>query len=328
MHEARYWDKLEDDRVKCRLCPHGCSIAPGKLGICGVRKNVDGKLAAMSYGRVTSVAMDPIEKKPLYHFHPGTRILSVGSYGCNFKCDFCQNYTISQGEAPTREVTSEGLAETARSEGSAGIAYTYNEPSIWHEFVYDTARAFREAGMYNVLVTNGYFETEPLAELLEYVDALNIDIKSIEDDFYKRLCGGRLEPVLRSARQAAERAHVEITHLVIPGENDSPEEFERLAEWIADDLGPETPAHLSAYFPRYKRRNPATDFETLRAARETFREKLKYVYVGNVMADGVSDTSCPRCGARLVTRSGYRVKVEGLADGKCAECGAEVDFVT
>jgi pyruvate formate lyase activating enzyme len=328
MHEARYYDKADEERVQCRLCPHFCRIAPGKRGICGVRENRGGTLAAMSYARLTSIAMDPVEKKPLYHFHPGSPILSVGSFSCNFHCDFCQNYSISQEEAPSQEVGPDRLAEMAEEERSIGIAYTYNEPSIWHEYVCDAARAAVARGLVNVLVTNGFFNPEPLDELLEVVDALNIDIKSMDDDFYKRLCGGRLEPVLRSAEAAAKKAHVEITHLVIPGENDSPDQFERLAAWTADHLGPDTPVHLSAYFPRYKLKRPATDHDVLSRAREALARKMRYVYLGNVAARDGSDTRCAGCGAVLVERSGYSVRLRSLgADGACSKCGARANFV-
>jgi pyruvate formate lyase activating enzyme len=292
-----------------------------------VRVNEGGALYAATYERVTSAAMDPIEKKPLYHFHPGSRILSLGSRGCNFACKFCQNWQISQTDAGTSRLPAAEAVAMAEREGSIGIAYTYNEPLIWFEYVLETAALARERGLVNVLVTNGYVEAEPLAELLPLIDGINMDIKSLRPAFYKDICRGTLEPVLRNAEAAARQTHLEVTTLVIPEHNDSDEELADLASWIADHLGEGTPAHLSAYFPRYQLKAPPTPPETLERAYEIFTRRLRHVYLGNVVGRSGSDTCCHECGARLVARRGYHTQVVGLEDGRCAACGADNNIV-
>lgn len=327
MTEAAYWDPRDDGKVQCRLCPHHCVIADGKRGLCRVRRNRGGTLYSEIYGQVTSVAMDPIEKKPLYHFHPGTRILSLGTRGCNFACAFCQNWSISQAEARTSELSSEAAVELALREGSVGIAYTYNEPVIWFEYVRDTAAIARRHGLANVLVTNGYIEAEPFAELLPLIDGINMDLKSIRPAFYQRLCHGTLEPVQRSAKAAVTQTHLEVTALVIPGHNDTDEELEEMAQWIAGELGPDVPAHLSAYFPRYKLQAPPTPPETLDRAYAIFQQRLRHVYLGNVYGRVGANTDCHACGARLIERRGYATRVVGLREGACAACGADNNIV-
>jgi len=327
MKQAAHWDPRDDGKVHCRLCPHRCVIADGRTGLCGVRVNQAGTLYAATYEQVTSVAMDPIEKKPLYHFHPGSQILSLGSRGCNFACQFCQNWSISQAEARTSRLPAAAAVQMALREGSVGIAYTYNEPLIWFEYVIETATLARAEGLANVLVSNGYIEPEPFAELLPVIDAINMDIKSIRPEFYRTLCGGTLEPVLRNAETAARRVHLEVTTLVIPGHNDTEEEFEELAAWIAGHLGPQVPAHLSAYVPRHKLQAPPTPTETLERAYAIFNNRLDHVYLGNIYARVGSDTVCRQCGATLIARRGYTIRVAGLADGRCASCGADNNIV-
>lgn len=327
MKEARHYEKLDDGRVHCQLCPQDCRIAEGKSGFCRVRHNRGGTLVSLIYGEATSLAVDPIEKKPLYHFHPGAQILSVGTWGCNFRCPFCQNWQISQVQADTRSVRSEDLVALARRESPLGIAYTYNEPFVWYEFVYDTARAMREAGMENVLVTNGYVSEAPLRELLPLVDAMNIDLKSFNDEFYRRLCRGRLEHVLRTLEISRKSTHVEVTFLIIPGENDKEEEFRQMAAWVADHLGSETPMHLSAYTPRYRFRAPSTPASTLEQAKAIFGEKLSYVYLGNVLARDGANTKCHKCGRVLIERAGYSTRVVGLKGRLCAACGADNNII-
>ncbi len=326
-HEALYYEKLDDDRVRCHLCPHECTIGPGKAGLCRQRANEGGTLVSAIYGRVTSAGMDPIEKKPLYHFHPGKPILSVGTNGCNFACLHCQNWSISQEDAPTRALSPPDAVELAAENGSFGIAYTYNEPLIWYEFVLDTSKLAHERGLKNVLVTNGFIQPEPFAELLPFIDALNIDIKSIREEFYREICRGRLGPVLETAKAAKQAAHVEVTNLIIPTHNDSERDLTDLADWVRDNLGADTPAHLSAYTPRYKLNAPPTSTETLERAYEIFAERLQYVYLGNVVADKGSDTDCPKCGAMLIQRRGYSTQVVGLDGAKCAKCGTELNVV-
>jgi len=327
MTEAAYYEKVAEGRVHCHLCPHQCVIAEGRTGLCGVRRNRGGVLYSEIYERVTSIAMDPIEKKPLYHFHPGTQILSLGTRGCNFACLFCQNWSISQAEASTSRLTSEAAVGAAKREGSVGIAYTYNEPLIWFEYVLRTAKLAREAGLANVLVTNGYIMPEPFEELLPHIDGINMDLKSIRPEFYKRLCRGTMEPVLASAKTAAQRTHLEVTNLIIPGQNDSDQEVEELAQWIARELGPQTPTHLSAYFPRYKLQAPPTPVESLEKAHGIVSRYVHHVYLGNIYSGVGSATRCHQCGAELIRRRGYVSRIVGLEDGRCAGCGAENNIV-
>lgn len=328
--KALYWNKCESDAARCELCPHRCLIHEGQVGICRVRRLETNELAAIGYGLVSSLNLDPIEKKPLYHFHPGRGILSVGGWGCNFRCAFCQNWTISQQVMEDgQRVTPERLVSEAKTCGSIGIAYTYNEPLVAFEFVRDCAEAARSEGLANVLVTNGYLNPEPASELLPFVDAANIDVKSMEDNFYRKHCGGSLAPVLEFAAAArGAGCHVEITNLVIPGLNDSENNFTALAEWVADALGDITPLHLSAYRPQYKLDVPSTPTADLERAYGLCSAGLKYVYLGNVLSQRGQDTRCPKCGSLLVRRSGYRTSVEGL-DAKClcSECGRQVDIV-
>jgi len=282
LREALYWEST-DGKIKCHLCPHECTIANEKTGICGVRKNIDGKLFSLVYGEATSIALDPIEKKPLYHYHSGEYILSLGTKGCNFKCPFCQNWTISQDmNAPTEKITAESIVKEAKQCKSFGIAYTYNEPFIWYEFVLDTAKLAKEDGLENVLVTNGYVNPEPLEQMLPYIDAMNIDLKSMDEEFYRKICGGRLEPVLYVIRRSVKSCHIELTNLIIPGLNDSEDNFVRLVDWIFDNLGPEVPLHFSRYFPCYKMTRPTTPIDTLERAYQIAKRKLKHVYLGNV----------------------------------------------
>ena len=327
MKQAAYWDKLDGGKVGCRLCPHRCTIADGHTGLCGARANREGVLYSEIYGQVTSVAMDPIEKKPLYHFCPGSNILSLGTRGCNFACQFCQNWSISQERPHTTPLTSEAAVATAQREGSVGIAYTYNEPLIWFEYVLDTARLARQSGLANVLVSNGYAEPEPFAELLPFIDAINMDIKSIRPEFYKRICRGSLEPVLANAAAAARATHLEITNLIIPGHNDSRDDLTDLANWIADTLGPHTPVHLSAYFPRYKLQAAPTPPETLEEAHAIFTARLHHVYLGNTHSKVGTDTLCRQCGAELILRRGYATRVVGLKGSRCAACGTDNNIV-
>lgn len=283
LKEASYYQSLEDGKVKCWLCPNQCLIGEGKRGSCGVRENREGKLYSLIYGETTSIALDPIEKKPLYRFYPGSYILSLGSKGCNFHCPFCQNYSTSQDYThPTQKITPEQTVDKAKELDSLGVAYTYNEPFIWYEFVLDTAKLAKEAGLKNVLVTNGYVKSEPLEEILPFIDAMNIDIKSIEEEFYGKICKGKLAPVLATAKRARETCHIEVTNLIIPTLNDSEENFIRLVDWVAANLGREVPLHFSRYFPHYKMDIPLTPISTLKRAETIARRKLKYVYLGNV----------------------------------------------
>jgi len=288
MNEAMLWSPAENGAVNCTLCPHNCTIPEGSAGLCGVRRNFDGKLYAESYGKVSAIALDPIEKKPLYMVHPGKRVLSIGSFGCNLRCPFCQNSDISMEYTEARQnaemLAPEAVAALALrtvSEGNIGVAYTYNEPLIGYKFVRDCAGLVRDAGLCNVLVTNGFINREPLEALLPLIDAMNIDLKGFTQGFYKKL-GGNLEAVKEMIALACQHCHVEITTLIIPGENDSEEEIAAMAKWIAS-LDPEIPLHLTRFFPRYKYAGrAATPRETIHRLSEVAGQYLKNVFAGNM----------------------------------------------
>ncbi|HHZ20786.1 MAG TPA: AmmeMemoRadiSam system radical SAM enzyme [Firmicutes bacterium] len=322
MYTAAYGRTRPDGRVACLLCPQGCVLGDGETGLCRVRVNKDGQLFTANYGQVTALALDPIEKKPLYHFHPGAAILSVGSFGCNLGCSFCQNWEISQQRRAGQLVAPEDLVELARktqAEGNIGLAYTYAEPAVWWEFMLETAGRIRAAGLKNVMVTNGYLNPEPWEELLPYLDAVNLDVKAFTGDFYKRHCRGRLEPVLASVERLAGRVHLELTTLLIPGWNDGDDEIRTLAQWLAA-IDPKIPLHLTRYYPQYQMDLPPTPPETLERAYRIAREKLDFVYIGNLATDH-RHTLCPQCGALWVERSGWTGRVMGIADGRCRVCG-------
>jgi pyruvate formate lyase activating enzyme len=273
--------------IRCEICPHGCAIEDGYIGFCGARRNIGGKITCINYGKVTSLALDPIEKKPLRRYMPGSSILSVGSFGCNLKCPFCQNCEISMADGNTAiaRYFSPGLlvnkALEMQSKGNIGIAYTYNEPLIGYEFVFDCARLANNKGLKNVLVTNGYVCEKPLLSLLPFIDAMNIDLKGFTEAFYKKLSGG-LETVKQTISIAARSCHVEVTTLIIPDENDSGDEMDALSKWLSS-VSPEIPLHLSRFFPRYKYTDKApTPAETLYKLRDIAKRHLKYVYLGNI----------------------------------------------
>jgi pyruvate formate lyase activating enzyme len=283
----------------------------------------------MTYGVISGHALDPVEKKPLYHFFPGHSILSVGSYGCNMRCNFCQNWHISQSDAGrfSSETDPDKLAmEACTSVNNAGIAFTYNEPVIWFEFVRDTALRVKESGLFTVMVSNGFVNSDPLDEILGFIDAFNIDLKAFSDSFYKRVTGAELEPVKKSLKQIAKAGkHLEITTLIIPGKNDSVGEMEAESKWISEELGDEIPLHLSRYFPMYKSNDPATPPETLINLSDTARRYLKYIYIGNTAGDTGLDTACSKCGTIVTKRSGYDTRLMNLdGRGKCDACGNPV----
>ncbi len=329
MTRALFWHETDGGKIQCELCPHRCLIGEGKAGICRTRRVENGGLLALGYGRVSSVHLDPMEKKPLYHFFPGCSIFSVGGWGCNFSCQFCQNWAISQSfDGMGRLYDPQEIVVAAGAEGSIGIAYTYNESLINVEFVHDCAVLAAKRKLVNVLVTNGFIEPAPAAYLLPVVDALNIDIKSMDDAFYRSQCGGSLSPVLRFARQARDAGrHVEITNLLIPGLNDAEEQVGLLSAWIGRNLGRQTPLHLSAYRPEFKLNVPSTPVRTLEHAKARCLRDLDYVYVGNVRTDSGMDTRCPACGSILVARRGYATNLAGLLGNACAKCGRVADII-
>ena len=325
---ARYWEQGEGGRVHCLLCPHGCRPAEGQVGLCRVRQNTHGTLRSLNYGRISAAHLDPIEKKPLFHFHPGALILSLGTVGCNLACSFCQNWSISQAEAGTRPLSPEQAVGMAMEEpDNLGLAYTYNEPMVWYEFVLETAQRARAAGLKNVLVTNGYVNEEPLRELLPFIDALNVDVKSMQERFYKELCKGKPEPPRRTVEVAKEMGcAVEVTNLVIPGWNDSGKELRALTAWLAG-IDPGIPLHFSRYHPDYRLAEPPTPAQTLLHARELAREKLHYVYVGNLWQAEGENTLCPGCGKTVVARQGYQVERVSVTGGRCDFCGEGIPIV-
>lgn len=283
MREAEFYEVMEERKIHCRLCPHDCLISNGKRGICQVRENREGKLFAESYGKITSMALDSIEKKPLYHFYPGKKILSIGSYNCNFRCGFCQNHEISMGTPEYKKITPEELAALSlelEGKDNIGVAYTYNEPFISGEFLKDCANLIHVQGQKNVVVTNGFVQEEPLRELLPYIDAMNIDLKSFQPSFYKNI-GGEIEEVKRTIKFGAESCHVEVATLIIPGENDTPAEMERLAGWLSK-IDQKIPLHISRFFPVYEYWNrTATPVEKIYQLVEIAKGYLDYVYPGN-----------------------------------------------
>lgn len=320
---ARYYEAYPGGAVSCRLCPHECYLTNGKIGICGARKNKNGVLQLLTYGEITGGAVDPIEKKPLYHFFPGSKIFSVGGWGCNLKCVYCQNSAISQTESPTVSMSPGEVAKHGVARGSIGVAYTYNEPVIAIEYLIDCAKAVRKAGGKNVLVSNGYINEAPLEELLPLIDAINFDLKAFNNHFYKTMCGGKLEPVLDTIQRVVGRVHMELTTLVIPGENDAVPELEDLSNWILQHCGPDMPCHLSAYHPSYNYNKAATTEAHMKNARYIFSKKLRYVYIGNMNLPGASDTVCVNCGHTVVKRVVFTVDASGMKpNGACANCGA------
>jgi pyruvate formate lyase activating enzyme len=324
MREALHYT-AHDRGLACRLCPKECVIGEGKTGFCRVRRNVGGKLYTENYGACSSYSLDPMEKKPLYHFYPGSYIFSIGTWGCNFSCRFCQNWQIAQEEPDTVELTPARAVEMAAGTGrrNIGIAYTYSEPSVWYEYVLDTAKMAAERGLKNVLVTNGFINPEPLAQLLPYIDAFNIDVKAFNERFYQEVCAGRLADVKRTVEMAAAAAHVEITCLVVPGLNDEPSELAGLSQWLGG-ISKNIPLHFSRYFPNYKMDAPPTPVTTLELAYETARRHLNYVYLGNVGTEGVN-THCPGCGLLVVDRLRG---CSNLTDNKkCPRCGSDIYII-
>lgn len=288
LKEAMFYVKRQNGSTHCFLCPHHCTIPPDRIGFCGVRKNINGILYSLNYEHVSSLALDPIEKKPLVKFHPGSYILSVGSTGCNFQCSFCQNYQIARAKpdgVETAIIKSEDLVKKAveiKSLGNIGLAYTYNEPTIWYEYVYETAKLAKAEGLVNVLVTNGYISRKPLEKILPYIDAMNIDLKAFTDEFYRNVVKGNLQNIKETVEISAKMCHVEITTLVIPGLNDSKEEIEEMAKWLSS-VSPEIPLHLSRFFPRYQMTDKLpTPIATLTELESLVRQYLKNVYLGNV----------------------------------------------
>lgn len=326
-HEAGYCECLPGGEVVCRLCPHECHVAEGKHGRCRSRVNRGGRLWTEAYGRVCALQVDPVEKKPLLHFHPGSRCLSVAAAGCNLSCLNCQNASISQAspsEVPGRELSPGDVARLAVQTGSPLVAYTYTEPLTYLEYVCDCARACREAGVKNVLVTAGYVNPRPLADLLPHLDAANVDLKSFSDEVYRAVSHARLSPVLATLEQLRDAGvWVEVTNLVIPGLNDLEPMIRAMCTWLAGHGFADSPLHFSRFFPHHRMQDvPPTPVGTLLRARATARDcGLRHVYIGNVDLPGAEDTCCPSCGTVLLRRSGYHVEPQCRFSGRCPACG-------
>ncbi|MDR1808710.1 MAG: AmmeMemoRadiSam system radical SAM enzyme [Propionibacteriaceae bacterium] len=329
---ARFWHTVPDGRVECDLCPRHCRLREGQRGFCFVRQNSGGALDLTTYGRSSGFCVDPIEKKPLNHFYPGSAVLSFGTAGCNLACQFCQNWDISAARAMDRlmdAATPDEIAAAAAATGSRSVAYTYNDPVIFAEYAIDTAAACHARGLANVAVTAGYIEPAARQEFFAGMDAANVDLKSFNPDFYRRLTGGRLETVLDTLRYLVRETAVwtEITTLVIPGYNDSDAELGALAAWVAGELGSDVPLHFTAFHPDYRLRDvPRTPLATLRRARaRALGEGLRYVYTGNVLDAAGATTTCPGCGASVIAREGYDVTLYRVTpDGTCAVCGGPI----
>lgn len=332
MKEALYYKTTGDKSVQCFLCPHNCKIEEGTYGKCRVRKNMDGKLFSENHQQVCSVGFDPIEKKPFYHYYPGKIIFSIGSIGCNLNCRFCQNWGISQSSCDEfghlDSLSAERVIDLALTRHeNTGIAFTYNEPTIWFEYMLEIAKRSRhELNMKNVMVSNGYINPKPLEELFPLIDAFSIDLKAFTESFYQNITGTSLKPVLQTLKRIkAAGKHLEITNLLITNQNDNRDSFTQMCDWIAKELGPETVLHISRYFPAYKLDEPRTPEETLLKFYEIAREKLNYVYLGNLRSNYGQDTYCPECKTKAIVRRGYSTNLTGLkSNGRCSNCDYQI----
>ncbi len=332
IHPARWWHRIESDgehsRIQCDLCPRDCKLHEGQRGACFVRQNIDGQMVLTTYGRSSGFCIDPIEKKPLNHFHPGSSILSFGTAGCNLACKFCQNWDISKSKDMDRlmdAASPEGIAGAAAAYGAQAVAFTYNDPVVFAEYAIDTAQACRQRGIKTVAVTAGYIHPQPAREFYAVMDAANVDLKAFTDEFYLKLCGGRLQPVLDilSYIHHETECWLEITTLLIPGKNDSPSEIKALAEWVARELGMDVPLHFTAFHPDWKLDDlPRTPPSTLSNARRIAMDAgLHYVYTGNVHDTEGGTTFCPACQAALIERDWHNIRHYDLSgDGRCPHC--------
>jgi len=332
MEEAKWYNKLSDQRVRCDLCNHRCVISDGECGLCGVRVNNNGSLYSLVYGKVIASHVDPIEKKPLFHFYPGSYSFSIATLGCNFKCTHCQNSDISQmpaeyGIIKGQDMPAEIIVKNAEKNRCVSISYTYTEPTIFMEYAIDVAKIAKEKGLKNVFVTNGYMTNNVLKDVYQYIDAVNVDLKGFTEEHYQRICEARLNPVLESIKLMKELGiWVEITTLLIPTLNDSDEELKKLAEFIFS-LGAETPWHISRYYPTYKMTDiPATPVRSVINARQIGLDVgLRYVYTGNIPGDNGENTFCHKCGKILIQRYSYNIGIINVKDSKCIFCNASID---
>jgi pyruvate formate lyase activating enzyme len=329
-HEARFYEKLADREVQCALCPRECRILPGRRGFCKVRENREGRLVSLVYGRPVALNVDPIEKKPFFHVRPGAAAFSLATAGCNFTCQFCQNYDIAQAspeEVKAADLPPAEVVRRARLAQAPLLAFTYSEPVVFYEYMADCARAAREAGIGSVMVSNGFISPRALTDLLPLLTAVKIDLKGFTESFYSDVCGGSLQPVLDTLKVLKEKKiWTEVVTLVIPGLNDSEAELRKLSAWVAAELGPDVPLHFSRFSPLYRMRNlPPTPYDTLKKARAlAVKEGCRYVYIGNAAGLGGENTACPACGQVVVERIGNRVLSNTLKNGSCPACSAAV----
>ena len=332
MEPARLWKTLDNQAVGCRLCNHFCRIEDGERGKCGVRQNFGGTLYSLVYDRVAALNIDPVEKKPLYHFYPGTKTFSLGTVGCNFFCSFCQNESLSQspksgGRIQGEQVTPQQLVQSALDHKTSSISYTYSEPTIFFELIQDTATLAKDRGLKNIMVSNGFMSRECLDELAKIIDAINIDLKAFTEDFYRDQCGARLKPVLDNLKRVRELGWwLEVTTLLIPGLNDSRQELEELTGFMATELGTGIPWHVSRFHPAARMTDrPSTPVETLEMAYEIGKQAgLKYIYLGNVPGHSSETTLCSECGAPVLERHGFTSKPSKTVKGRCPECKADI----
>jgi len=332
MKEARYYKRFENDRVQCLLCPHYCIIEKDEKGKCGVRRNSSGFLFSDNYKMISSFSFNPIEKKPLYHFYPGQEILSIGSIGCNLDCNFCQNCSISKEPYQTYSrfnLDLEDIIEAiSKNKNNIGIAFTYNEPTVWHEYIIDISKSI-DKNHKKVMISNGFINPEPLNELFEHIDAFNIDLKAFSDEFYKNETGSSIEPVKNTLKAIVKAGkHLEITNLIIPGKNDDKELFKEMVLWIKTELGKEIPLHLSKYFPHYKSSIEETSLDIIIELSEIAKTELDNVYIGNVKTPDSQNTYCPNCKAELISRTGYFTVITELEEGKCRNCGHKANIIS
>lgn len=330
-HTAKWWELQSDGKILCTLCPRYCKIGEGQAGFCYIRQNISGQLVSLGYGRPTGFAIDPIEKKPLNHFLPGTNILSFGTAGCNLGCKFCQNWSMSKArldELQALEASAEQVVQLAKDRDVPSIAFTYNDPIIFGEYVIDISRLARKEGIKTVMVTNGYIDPHARPEVFKYIDAANVDIKAFTDKFYHELTGAHLQPILDTLEWLKKETDVwvELTTLLIPGENDSDAEIQKMCEWILTHLGESVPLHFTAFHPSFKMlSHPPTPTETLLKARKiALRTGIQYCYVGNVHHHEAQTTYCPNCQTALIERDWHSINNTLLQNGKCASCGSEI----